>query len=87
VTGRSFFPRLIAGPFETGLHEAFTFAIVACLIAAAASLMRGGKYHHAEAPPSPSGDGLQVHRNGASANPTGATPLARTATAEERHAS
>ena len=47
LTGRSFFPHLISGPFSSGLHAAFTFAIVACLIAAAASLMRGGKYHHA----------------------------------------
>jgi EmrB/QacA subfamily drug resistance transporter len=48
ITGRSFFPSLISGPFRTGLHEAFVFAIVACLVAAAASLMRGGRYHHAE---------------------------------------
>jgi hypothetical protein len=47
LTGRSFFPHLISGPFSSGLHEAFLFAIVACLIAAAASLMRGGTYHHA----------------------------------------
>ncbi len=37
LTGRSFFPRLIAGPFRSGLHEAFDFAIVAMLIALAAS--------------------------------------------------
>jgi MFS family permease len=46
VTGRSFFPQLISGPFRTGLHEAFAFAIVACLVAAFASLLRGGVYHH-----------------------------------------
>jgi hypothetical protein len=46
VTGRTFFPQLISGPFRTGLHEAFAFAIVACLVAAGASAMRGGKYHH-----------------------------------------
>ena len=46
LTGRSFFPHLISSPFRSGLHEAFTFAIIACLIAAAASLMRGQKYHH-----------------------------------------
>jgi MFS family permease len=50
LTGRSFFPHLISAPFSTGLHEAFLFAIVACLIAAAASLLRGGKYAHAEPP-------------------------------------
>ena len=50
LTGRSFFPQLISRPFSSGLHEAFGFAIVACLIAAAASLARGGKYHHGDAP-------------------------------------
>ena len=44
LTGRSFFPHLISGPFRNGLHEAFAFAIVACLVAAAASLMRGSPY-------------------------------------------
>jgi MFS family permease len=46
VTGRAFFPNLISGPFRAGLHEAFGFAIVACLVAAGASLMRGGRYQH-----------------------------------------
>ncbi|HEY3613681.1 MAG TPA: MFS transporter, partial [Gaiellales bacterium] len=50
VTGRSFFPHLISGPFRHGLREAFSFAIAACLVAAAASLMRGGKYHDGDAP-------------------------------------
>jgi hypothetical protein len=47
LTGHSFFPHLISAPFKSGLHEAFAFAIAACLIAAAASLMRGGNYHAA----------------------------------------
>jgi MFS family permease len=34
LTGSSFFPNLISGPFQDGLHAAFAFAIVACLIAA-----------------------------------------------------
>jgi MFS family permease len=41
ISGRSFFPNLIAGPFRSGLHEAFAFAIVACLVAAVASWSRG----------------------------------------------
>ena len=49
LVGRGFFPHLISGPFESGLHAAFTFAILACLIAAAASLLRGGQYRHGEA--------------------------------------
>ena len=48
LTGRSFFPHLISKPFSEGLDTAFGFAIVACLIAAGASLLRGGRYHHAE---------------------------------------
>ncbi len=48
LTGPTFFPQLISGPFREGLHTAFSFAIVACLIAAAASALRGGRYHHAE---------------------------------------
>jgi MFS family permease len=43
LTGSTFFPTLISGPFQDGLHAAFLFAIVACLIAAAASLLRGGR--------------------------------------------
>jgi hypothetical protein len=46
LTGRSFFPSLISGPFASGLDEAFDFAIVACFVAAAASWMRGGRYVH-----------------------------------------
>jgi MFS family permease len=42
LTGSAFFPNLISGPFRTGLHSAFAFAIVACLVGAAASLLRGG---------------------------------------------
>jgi MFS family permease len=47
LTGPTFFPHLISGPFRRGLQEAFAFAIIACLVAAATSLMRGGQYHHA----------------------------------------
>jgi MFS family permease len=48
LTGRSFFPSLISSPFHTALVYAFVFAIVACLVAAVASLLRGGKYHYTE---------------------------------------
>jgi MFS family permease len=46
LTGHSFFPALISGPFSDGLGVAFGFAIAACLIAALASALRGGKYVH-----------------------------------------
>jgi MFS family permease len=49
LTGRSFFPSLISGPFSDGLGVAFGFAIAACLIAALASALRGGKYVHTDA--------------------------------------
>ncbi len=52
LTGRAFFPHLIAGPFSAGLHKAFGFAIVACLAAAAASSLRGGRYRHGDEPAS-----------------------------------
>ncbi|MFJ1843356.1 MULTISPECIES: MFS transporter [unclassified Streptomyces] len=50
LTGRGFFPALISGPFAHGLTTAFAFAIVACLIAAVASWLRGGKYVHTDRP-------------------------------------
>ena len=58
LTGRSFFPRLLSAPFESGLQKAFTFALVASLVAAACSWLRGGKYHHVDvgaAPGEPAG--------------------------------
>jgi hypothetical protein len=52
IAGRGFFPHLIAGPFRSGLHEAFVFAIVACLIAALASWSRGRRVAAPHAKPS-----------------------------------
>jgi MFS family permease len=46
LTGHSFFPALISSPFADGLRIAFDFAIAACLVAAVASWLRGGKYVH-----------------------------------------
>ncbi|HEY3708504.1 MAG TPA: MFS transporter [Amycolatopsis sp.] len=43
LTGRSFFPNLISGPFQDGLAVAFGFAIVVCLIGAVASLLTKSK--------------------------------------------
>jgi MFS family permease len=48
LTGHTFFPSLISASFQNGLHIAFDFAIAACLIAAVASLLRGGRYVHDE---------------------------------------
>ncbi len=48
VTGRGFFPSLIAAPFQAGLRKAFDFAAICCLVAAAASWFSGGRYLHRE---------------------------------------
>jgi MFS family permease len=50
LTGHGFFPALISRPFSDGLTVAFAFAIAACLIAAVASCLRGGRYVHTEQP-------------------------------------
>jgi MFS family permease len=94
LTGRAFFPRLISGPFQTGLHEAFIFAIVACLIAAAASLMRGGRYEYADRQPpvAPDADGAPVRASHGERGPAapagvGGEVLARAnGDREEQHA-
>jgi hypothetical protein len=46
LTGHSFFPALISPSFSRGLTIAFGFAAAMCVIAALASLLRGGKYVH-----------------------------------------
>ncbi|PZS16649.1 MAG: MFS transporter [Pseudonocardiales bacterium] len=51
LTGRGFFPALISAPFSEGLTVAFGFAIVACLVAAIASWLRGGRYVYVEPRP------------------------------------
>ncbi|GAB3398555.1 MFS transporter [Amycolatopsis echigonensis] len=48
LTGRSFFPNLISGPFQDGLAVAFGFAIVVCLIGAVASLLTKDKKKSSE---------------------------------------
>ncbi len=85
LTGHSFFPSLISGPFQSGLQIAFDFSIAACLVAAVASLLRGKKYVHelnadtaAEAPAGVEPAAV-VERAGAAAAPV----VARVAVAEE----
>ncbi len=53
LTGRTFFASLISAPFMGGLHEAFDFAVAACLVAAVASWLRGGKFHYEDRLPAP----------------------------------
>ena len=49
LTGRSFFPNLISGPFADGLTAAFWFAVAACLVAAVASWFAGSRRRTATA--------------------------------------
>ena len=50
LTGQEFFPHLISGPFGDGLHLAFAFAALACVIGAVASWFRGGPDAHPQRP-------------------------------------
>jgi MFS family permease len=56
LTGKTFFPQLISGPFIKGLRIVFTASLIMSLIAAAASWLRGGKYAHVEEPVLPAAD-------------------------------
>src|ERR1700722_20073321 len=84
LVGHSFFPHLISAPFRAGLHEAFAFAIVACLVAAGASLLRGGKFHYVE--PAPSAPQAHSNGNGNGKIDPSVSELARITTAEEQEA-
>jgi MFS family permease len=64
LVGRSFFPHLISAPFRSGLHEAFAFAILACLVAAVASWSRGGNPARSEDQPADAGSGRRVRPRG-----------------------
>ncbi len=48
LTGKQFFPHLISGPFHHGLDLVFSMAMGLLIIAALASLLRGGRYVHDE---------------------------------------
>ncbi len=51
LTGRRFFPSVIAPAFAHGLHLAFDFAAATTFVGAIASWLRGGRYIHAEDSP------------------------------------
>ncbi len=55
LTGTHFFPQLIAAAFHDGLVVVFSVAAGLSVLAAAASMMRGGRYVHSDAPPPPKG--------------------------------
>jgi hypothetical protein len=58
LLGKTFFPSLIAGPFEQGLRVAFSISAALSVLAALASLLRGKRYiHELEAAPGSVGGG------------------------------
>ena len=59
LTGRHFFPTLIAGPFHHGLVIVFTAAAVMSLVGALVSLLRGRQFYY-EDQPVPAGPREQV---------------------------
>ncbi len=48
LTGKTFFPDLISGPFMHGMHITFAFSLVMMLVAAGASWLRGKRYVYEE---------------------------------------
>ena len=83
LSGRAFFPQLISGAFRNGLDATFVFAIIACLIAAAASFLRGGRYHYnddTETPPASAPAPERVAPRSAAPEPVGGVRRALTAT-------
>jgi MFS family permease len=78
LTGKEFFPELISGPFHHGLVIVFTLAIVVSVVAAFASLLRGGQYIHPDeiaatarpASPSTTAEGTAMAGTAVTADPT-----------------
>jgi len=48
LTGRAFFPQLIAAPFLQGVRAVLVFSVVVSLLGAWASWLRGGRYVYVE---------------------------------------
>ncbi|MFL6098954.1 MAG: MFS transporter [Actinomycetales bacterium] len=60
LTGKEFFPHLIAQPFHHGLAVVFTAAALMMLVGALASMFRGGKYVHDDGALSDASDGERM---------------------------
>jgi hypothetical protein len=93
LTGREFFPQLISEPFHNGLTVVFA---VAAVLAAVASLLRGGRYVHPElgtgapapghpAPAGPARTALTSERTTSHTTGTAGASRARYPTTEEEH--
>jgi hypothetical protein len=51
ITGSTFFPHAISGPFMAALREAFVIGAIMCVAAAVCSALRGGKYVYGQKEP------------------------------------
>jgi len=51
ITGPTFFPHAISGPFMAALREAFVIGAIMCVVAAVCSALRGGKYVYEQKEP------------------------------------
>jgi MFS family permease len=78
ITGRQFFPELISGPFHHGLVVVFLVATGLSVVAAVASLLRGGRYVHADGP------GGSAAPGPAAARPSGAARAGRVSRPRQR---
>jgi MFS family permease len=91
LTGKQFFPLLISGPFHHGLDLVFSMAMGLLIIAALASLLRGGRYVHDElvgqAAAATSGAGASPHGTTASATADGSRPAIGTTVAHSNEGS
>jgi hypothetical protein len=78
LTGKTFFPHLISGPFKDGLVIAFSASMLMCLIAAWASWQRGKRYVHGDTvTPAKTGPFATPGDNGAAPNGSPAPDDAR----------
>jgi MFS family permease len=70
LTGKQFFPQLLSGPFHHGLVIVFSTAMAILVIAAFASLLRGGRYVHDEqGVPAATGPGVPAASAAANGQP------------------
>jgi MFS family permease len=60
LTGREFFPQLISLPFHQGLVVALSVSACLAAVAGVASLLRGGRYVHSDAPAVGTGNGADA---------------------------
>jgi hypothetical protein len=70
LTGRTFFPALLSGPFHSGLIVVFSVSAVLSVLAGLASLLRGKRNAERPASSGPAADSVP----GPAAGPDGSAP-------------